>query len=215
MLNGVKSRFHSGKIILIGLIIIVLFSCGSEPEKVSVISEIDAPDFFKLADSAAIVLVKSLGGRLTDVIQNDGVIAAIDVCYKEAYEITNDLEDSFDKIISIKRVSNKYRNEKNAPDEYEAQALLWFEEQIEQGNTIPKVYGQKIQRKKSDIYRFYKPLKMQTKCLLCHGDTEMRPPDVSKRINKLYPEDKAVDYYEGDFRGLIRVEMQMQRFVKS
>jgi hypothetical protein len=33
-------------------------------------------------------------------------------------------------------------------------------------------------------------------------------PEVSKRIEKLYPDDLAIGYKEGDFRGLIRVEMQ-------
>lgn len=209
MLNGMKSRFHSGKKILINIIAMLIFSCGSEPETISVITKNDAPEFFKLADSAAVVLVKSLGGRLTEVIQSDGVIKAIDVCKEEAYDITDDIEDKIGKNISIKRVSNKYRNPKNAPDKYEIEALAWFEEQIAQGNMLPKVYGQRILRKKNDIYRFYKPMKMQTKCLLCHGDVETRLPDVSKRINKLYPKDKAVDYHDGDFRGLIRVEMQM------
>lgn len=209
MLNGMKSRFHSGKKILISIIAMLIFSCGSEPETISVITKNDAPEFFKLADAAAIVLVKSLGGRLTEVIQSDGVIKAIDVCKEEAYDITDDIEDKIGKNISIKRVSNKYRNPKNAPDKYEIEALAWFEEQIAQGNMLPKVYGQRILQKKNDIYRFYKPMKMQTKCLLCHGDVETRLPDVSKRINKLYPKDKAVDYHDGDFRGLIRVEMQM------
>ena len=195
------------KNLLISLIVIILLSCGSEPEKVSVISENDAPEFFKLADSAAVVLVKSLGGWLTEVIQADGVIKAIDVCKEEAYDITDDLEDKIGKKVSIKRVSNKYRNPKNAPDKYEIEALAWFEEQIAQGNMLPKVYGQKIQRNKNEIYRFYKPMKMQTKCLLCHGDEETLMPNVAERVKKLYPNDKATGYQEGDFRGVIRVEI--------
>lgn len=49
---------------------------------------------------------------------------------------------------------------------------------------------------------------VKTKCLLCHGDAETRLPDVAKRITKYYPDDKAIDYQEGDFRGLIRIEMR-------
>ncbi len=203
------------KKILVSLITIILFSCGTEPEIVSEITERDAPEFFTLADSSAMVLVNTLGGRLTEVIQAAGVIKAIDVCKEEAYDITDKLEDEIGNNVSIKRVSDKYRNPKNAPDKYEIEALAWFDEQIAQDSILPKVYGQKIQRKKNDIYRFYKPMKMQTKCLLCHGETETRLPDISKRINKLYPNDKAIDYHDGDFRGLIRVEIQMQRLVKT
>ena len=196
------------KNLLISLIVIILLSCGSEPEKVSVILENDAPEFFNLADSSSMVLVQTLGGRLTEVIQADGVIKAIDVCKEEAYDITDDLEDKIGKKVSIKRVSNKYRNPKNAPDKYEIEALAWFEEQLIENNVLPKSYGQKILRKNNEIIRYYKLMVVKTKCLLCHGDAETRLPDVSKRINKLYPKDNAVDYHDGDFRGLIRIEMR-------
>ena len=194
---------------VISFMLIVLFSCGVEMETVSEITVNDAPEFFKLADSSAIVLVQTLGGRLTEVFQTDGVIKAIDVCKKEAYEITGNLEDEISGNISIKRVSNKYRNPQNAPDKHEKEALKWFETQLFEKNTLPKLYGQKILRKNNEFLRYYKPMRVQTKCLLCHGDEETRLPEVSSRINKFYPEDMAVDYKDGDFRGLIRVETQI------
>ncbi len=104
------------KKILIILMMFILFSCGSELETVSTITLEDAPEFFKLADSSAMVLIQTLGGRLTEVIQADGVIKAIDVCKEEAYDITDDLEDKIGEEVSIKRVSNKYRNLKNSPE---------------------------------------------------------------------------------------------------
>ena len=194
--------------LLISLLILILFSCGTESETVSNITIEDAPEFFKLADSSAIVLVKTLGGRLTEVIQSDGVIKAIDVCKEEAYDIADSLKVRVGENISIKRVSDKYRNPKNAPDKYEKEALEWFENQLLAKNVLPKFYGQRISRNNRDILRFYKPMKMQTKCLLCHGDEDTRLPEVSKRINNHYPNDLAKNYKDGDFRGLIRVEVQ-------
>lgn len=185
-----------------------LFSCGTEPETVSELTAVEAPDFFKLADSSATLLVQTLGGQLTEVFQSDGVIKAIDVCKEEAYEITDRIEDEIGKKVSIKRVSNKYRNPKNAPDKYEIEALAWFKDQLIKNNTLPKSYGQRIVRKNKEIIRYYKPMVVQTKCLFCHGDAETRLPDVAKRITKYYPDDKAIDYQEGDFRGLIRIEMR-------
>lgn len=196
------------KKILLSLIVMALFSCGTEPETVSELTAVDAPDFFKLADSSATLLVQTLGGRLTEVFQSDGVIKAIDVCKKEAYTITDDLANEIGKKVTIKRVSNKYRNPQNAPDKYEIEALAWFEEQLIKNNTLPKSYGQRIVRKNKEIIRYYKPMVVQTKCLFCHGDAETRLPDVAKRITKYYPDDKAIDYQEGDFRGLIRIEMR-------
>lgn len=195
------------KIILISVLLIVLVSCGTEPEIVSEITSEDAPVFFKLADSSALVLVQALGGRLTEVIQSDGVIKAIEVCKEEAYDITDDLEEKIGKDVSIKRVSNKYRNPQNAPDKYEIEALDWFNNKLSESNELPNNYGQKILRKNKKILRYYKPMIVQTKCLLCHGDDDTRLPDVSKRITKHYPNDLAKNYKNGDFRGLIRVEM--------
>jgi len=186
---------------------IILFSCNSEQEIVTTITEEDASNYFQLADSTATSLVKALGSRLVDAIQNEGVIEAIDVCHKDAYKITDDITKEIESVKSIKRVSNKYRNPDNAPDKYEAEVLTWFEEQLASGAKSTS-FGQKISRKKGNLIRYYKPMFVQNKCLLCHGDKNTRLPDVSKKIEELYPNDFAINYKEGDFRGLIRVEME-------
>jgi hypothetical protein len=197
------------KNLLIVIFSIFIFSCGSPQEIVTTITEYEAFEYFEMADSAAISLVNTLGGRLVDAIQNKGVIEAIDVCHKEAYEITDDLTKKFDSIKSIKRVSNKYRNPQNAPDKYESEVLNWFEEQLASG-AKPLSFGQKISRKKRNLIRYYKPIIIQNKCLLCHGDDNSRLPDVSKKIDELYPNDLAKDYNEGDFRGFIRIEIETE-----
>jgi len=196
------------KNILLIIFSMFLFSCGNEKETVTAITEDDAIEYFQLADSAAMSLVKALGGRLVDAIQTEGVIEAIDVCHKDAYKITDDITKGIESVNSIKRVSTKYRNPNNAPDKYEDEVLTWFEEQLATG-AKPTSFGQKISRKKGDLIRYYKPMYVQNKCLLCHGDDNTRLPDVSKKIEELYPTDLAKDYNEGDFRGLIRVEMDV------
>ncbi len=94
------------------------------------------------------------------VIQSEGAIKAIDVCKNEAYDITDAIVDKIGKDISIKRVSNKYRNPNNAPDKYESIALGWFEDQLSENNVLLKAYGQKITHGKKEKYRIYKPMKM-------------------------------------------------------
>ena len=196
------------KALIFSILLIIISGCAKQ-ETVTIITENDASIHFKLADSVANSLVKQLGGRLTDAIQNSGVIEAIDVCHKDAYKITDDLVDETEMVTSIKRVSNKYRNPKNSPDKYEVDALTWFENKISNDDVFPKSYGQRITVGKKEQLYIYKPMKMQNKCLLCHGDNKTRLPEVSKRIKKLYPDDRAIDYYNGDFRGLIRVELKL------
>lgn len=186
---------------------ILLLSCSNEKETVTVITNNDASELYDIAETFTSELLNRLGGRLVEVIQNEGVIEAIDVCYKEAYEITDELADEIDEVKSIKRVTNKFRNPKNAPDAYEVDALRWFEEQYAKG-TKPTSFGQKITKRKGDLIRYYKPMYVQNKCLLCHGKETDIMPEIAKKINNLYPDDLAKNYNEGDFRGLVRVELK-------
>lgn len=65
----------------------------------------------------------------------------------------------------------------------------------------PKFFIQKLE----DGYRYYKPLKVKTICLTCHGETSLMDKKLLEKIKKLYPDDKAINYKEGDFRGVIRI----------
>jgi len=58
------------------------------------------------------------------------------------------------------------------------------------------------------VYRYYFPLKVLKLCLTCHGTPGKDiKPEVYEAIKRKYPEDKAIGYREGDFRGVVRVEI--------
>jgi hypothetical protein len=48
-------------------------------------------------------------------------------------------------------------------------------------------------------------IRMEKPCLMCHGP-EIAPP-IAERIAKLYPDDEATGFEEGDFRGLFWITM--------
>jgi hypothetical protein len=51
------------------------------------------------------------------------------------------------------------------------------------------------------------PIKLQAQCLMCHGPAEKIPLEVKTQLAKLYPQDQATGFQEGDLRGWFWVEL--------
>ncbi|WP_028950569.1 Tll0287-like domain-containing protein [Sulfurihydrogenibium subterraneum] len=180
----------------------LLFSCG-EVQKVEIPKDKEEK-IVQVGDSASMKLLKSLKSELMSAMQKGGLDEAVTVCNKKAMEITSQIEKETG--YSMKRTTFKYRNPANAPDKYEAEALKYFEENIKQGK-MPSYYIQALNDNGKVVYRYYKPLKVEGVCLTCHGDPNLMDKKLVERIKTLYPNDKAVGYKEGDFRGLVRVSI--------
>jgi hypothetical protein len=111
-------------------------------------------------------------------------------------------------VIEIKRTSLRFRNPKNAPDQYEREALKYFQTIYLKTGKVSEALIQKINKNSSTHFRFYKPLTMKSLCLNCHGRSENIAPNITYQIKKLYPEDYAQGYQVDDFRGLVRVSIK-------
>lgn len=127
---------------------------------------------------------------------------AIDVCAKDAPVISARIEKELG--VAIKRTSGKYRNARNAPDAAEKQVLAGLAAAHDAGEKLP----QGVVPFSHDPRRFYKVVTMEQTCLKCHGDTTAMSEEVRKELAAAYPEDKAVGYKEGDFRGIISVTLK-------
>lgn len=158
-----------------------------------------------IGDQIASSLVKELQSELKAAIKDGGFEKAVNVCNLRAAPITEIAANATKRKVDIKRTTNKYRNPLNAPDKFEKEALSYFEGLITANEPLPKYYIQKIEASGSQIFNYYKPMKVGNKCLICHGDEASIKPDLLSSISKLYPEDKAIGYKENDFRGLIRI----------
>lgn len=152
-------------------------------------------------------LLMSLKSELQTAIAEGGFEKAIAVCNLKAMPLTKIVQESGSKNIRIKRTTNLFRNPLNAPDRFEKKALAHFEGLIAQNNPIPESYIQKVTSGDSTYFYFYKPLKIETMCLGCHGKPENIEQGILSQILKLYPADKATGYAEGDFRGLVSVRI--------
>ena len=109
-------------------------------------------------------------------------------------------------VVELRRTSLLVRNPANAPDAADRAVLDLIKEQREQGEPVAKVLVQKVTRPGAPAeWRVYRPLGVIKQCLACHGSAEALAPGVQDALRIFYPQDHAVDYQEGDWRGLMRV----------
>ncbi len=161
----------------------------------------------QIGESSAKELLKTLKSSLMKAMSEGTVYDAVKFCSKKAIPLTKQVERKIDHGIKIKRTSLKYRNPKNAPDEYEKKALIYFEQVLKKKGKLPPYLIQELNENGKKYYRYYKPLKVGTLCLTCHGEPDKMDQKLLKIIKERYPEDKATGYKLGDFRGVVRVSI--------
>jgi len=53
--------------------------------------------------------------------------------------------------------------------------------------------------------RYAKPILMQPQCTACHGSLEQISPELTTKLDALYPNDLAVGFKPGELRGAVSV----------
>ena len=152
------------------------------------------------------VLGKALKGEVGKNLKADptGVKAAL-FCTQNAKEVAKKAMANFPENIRVRRTAIKYRNPENKPDELDLKVMNQFKEAIE----VKKKKIKPIVVKADDnTTRVYVPLIVEQACLKCHGDVEKMNPEVVKIIKEKYPNDKAVGFKVGDFRGVAVAEIK-------
>lgn len=146
-----------------------------------------------IALAAKEALFARLSGRLTEVMKADGPVAAIQVCSREAGIIAIDVGDKFD--VRIGRTAAKLRNPQNKPPE-------WVEPLIEESPSEPLFVDLPNGHTGALL-----PIKLQAKCIICHGPADTIADDVKTQLAELYPQDHATGFKEGDLRGWFWVDV--------
>ncbi len=197
------------KIITLSLASMIMFSCAKKEDvTVSLVEEMKVRE---VGEKYAVELLKTLKQNLMKAMNNGGPYNAIEFCSSKAQYLTKLVEEKIDQGVKLKRTSFKYRNPLNKPDKYEAEALKIFEKYYSEYGQLRPYYIQKVKEEDGKYYyRYYKPLVVKPLCLICHGDPEKMDPQLYARIKEKYPEDKAVGYKEGDFRGVVRVSIPVK-----
>ncbi|MEZ6059028.1 MAG: DUF3365 domain-containing protein [Planctomycetaceae bacterium] len=138
-------------------------------------------------------LFTRLSGRLTSVIEQNGPAAAIDVCRAEAPAMAEQVKQEFG--VDIGRTSFRLRNSMNpAPD----WATDFVTEQVDSPRLVALA---------DETLGVLLPIRLQQKCVVCHGTEDQIPADVQAALKRQYPGDQATGFHENDLRGWFWVEV--------
>ena len=148
----------------------------------------------------------ALKKELITAMKAGGPSNALDVCNTQAMPIT--MQASTDHNAIVSRVSLKNRNPNNVPNEWQKKVLEEFDARSAKGESIKSMAFSKIveENGKKSLH-FMKALPTEGACLLCHGKNISK--NVQAKLNKLYPDDKAVGYELGQVRGAIVVTKEL------
>ena len=144
--------------------------------------------------------IGSLKGELKTAMKEGGPQRALEVCQNRAMPITDEVGARHG--VELRRVSLKPRNPANTPNAWQKPVLEEFDTRAANGDdpkmlafaTIVEVDGKKQ-------FRFMKAMPVGKVCLNCHG--AQLKPEVTAKLKKLYPEDKATGYSLGQIRGAV------------
>lgn len=153
----------------------------------------------KQIKQAIITLKSTLEKNLKKAIKEKGILNAAKFCNAHALKITNDINRKLGTKISIKRISLKPRNPENKANEEEEKVL----------NTFLSTHSKDMIKRKIDAQttRYYQPMYINKGvCLKCHGAIQETSP-MGSFLAEHYPDDKAVNYKMGDFRGAMVIDI--------
>lgn len=163
-------------------------------------------DEIKIEGKTAIMQMgKTLKQNMKTNMKSGGPLQASKFCTQEAAHIEDKINASYANGVSVKRVSLKYRNPKNAPTADEKAVLQEIQKNYNNKKAIPKLIVKQLSEHR---YKVYKPIFLnKAVCLACHGNTQARNEKAYETIKAKYPHDKAINYKSGDLRGAFVAEI--------
>jgi hypothetical protein len=148
--------------------------------------------------------------EITVAVNKQGAEAAIDVAHLKKLPKTNGRLNGLPDITAFKRTSLKLRDLGNAPDPAEDLALQQFLAEFSSGHAPPKLLVQKIENPNATKeWRVYRPFGALPICLTCHGDLSEQTQEFRDKVDRLYPVDKAFGYGANEWRGVLRVTVDL------
>ncbi len=159
--------------------------------------------------SATKELLSTLRTLLAKELSRGGAVGAINICADSAQTMGERIQDRHG--LSIRRVSEKWRNPKNKPDTYESEQLKMLADlHAKKGLTDTlEVYGI-VKEDSVQVFRYMRPILISEMCLSCHGSSEKMKDLIYSVVRSRYPNDKAVDYKAGELRGAVSVRIKIK-----
>lgn len=192
------------KLILTTISAALLFSACSTTQAQETSKKMVTEQELKLQAKKAI---QTVGGAfmqtLNAKVKEGGLTNAANFCSTHTKDLYNKVSKSLDEGVSVRRVTDKPRNQQNMASKEQLVVL----EEIKTKLAIKEKVDMIVKQKSSNHYQVYKPIVMAGKCLNCHGDNKTRNKEAYEIISKKYPSDKAINYKAGEFRGAFLVDI--------
>ncbi len=175
---------------------------AQKPAPPRAMSPEDTAKYMELGDDLVSTSKQVISTALVDAMEKGGVKYAATFCNAAAYPLLDSLSKAHHA--TIRRVSDKPRNPKDAMDDEEQKVFALFKAKAQQ----PDAEAMPIVTQTNDsTISFYKPIKISMPtCLKCHGEVgkDVKTDDYAV-LKALYPNDNAVGYKQGDLRGMFSV----------
>lgn len=152
--------------------------------------------YLAIGDSITSLSGQKLQSELMKAINEGGFEHAIQFCNTNALSFTGKVVEGTN--MTIRRASDDYRNPLNRPDDLEKGVIFDYTYDVHVGEE-----PQPLLLKTDGKIHYFKPIIVQSLCLNCHGTPgEELNKDLYAKIKELYPEDTAIRYKSGHFRGI-------------
>jgi hypothetical protein len=151
-------------------------------------------------------LADKIRGLLLREIEKGGLAGAVRVCSEMAQGITRAFNARSGH--TIRRVSLRYRNPWNLPDEYERLKLEELD-LLNKKKEMRNEYVEVVDEGEQKVLRYMRPLIALPLCINCHGPKENISAEVKTILSEKYPDDRATGFLVGDVRGAISVKIPL------
>ncbi len=193
------------------LIAVMSILLGAHSSRLQAQGDTDSTEM-RLALETSRMAAKNLSftvrGMLAKQLASGGPVSAIHVCADSAQLVGERIQQQHN--LSIRRVSEKWRNSKDIPDAFETNELKKLAAMRNEGKLSDTLEVYSIVTEDSiRIFRYMKPILVGEMCLSCHGERGKVKDLVNEAIHLRYPNDKAIDYKAGELRGAISVKMKI------
>jgi hypothetical protein len=188
------------KIILFVFLMISVVSCRKDEEKVNteiLESSILHKEYYEKGRNITEASFNSLKFNLMQAMGTKGVGGAIEYCNIAANPLTDSLSEVFGA--DIRRTTLNWRNPLNKPNNIEKELLDFYENSHKAESKL----SDSVVQISENEFLYVKPIFVQGLCMNCHGNTGNTLTDSNYVIiKKLYPQDRAINYKDGDLRGI-------------
>ena len=187
--------------------VLVALSPGTHAQAINDSNEVRRT--LETSRAAAKELLVTVRTMLARQLAAGGPVGAIHICADSAQLVGERIQKQ--RSLSIRRVSEKWRNPRDIPDSFETARLVKLSALRTTGALTDTLEIFEVVMEDSvRVFRYMKPILVGELCLSCHGERATMKELVNDAIRVRYPNDKAFGYKAGDLRGAVSVRIRMQ-----